>query len=134
MRGKKKLVQSMVLISMTGALALTATFSQPQTMQTEENIQIDQVRTVASNGTAGIISAFSENGQLSGIQMIQALSVETDKYDAGTLDDEGNLVRDITYVYPERRCPKCGKKIDEVEVNPDNLLFTRHQLGLMKKI
>ena len=65
---------------------------------------------------------------------LQALSVETDKYDAGTLDDEGNLVRDITYVYPERRCPKCGKKIDEVEVNPDNLLFTRHQLGLMKKI
>jgi|GEM_PF-1761278 len=65
---------------------------------------------------------------------LQALSVETDKYDAGVLDDEGNLVRDITYVYPERRCPKCGKKIDEVEVNPDNLLFTRHQLGLMKKI
>ena len=65
---------------------------------------------------------------------LQALSVETDKYDAGTLDDDGNLVRDITYVYPERRCPKCGKKIDEVEVNPDNLLFTRHQLGLMKKI
>ena len=65
---------------------------------------------------------------------IQALSVETDKYDAGKLDDDGNLVRDITYVYPERRCPKCGKKIDEVEVNPDNMLFTRHQLGLMKKI
>jgi hypothetical protein len=65
---------------------------------------------------------------------LQALSVETDKYDAGTLDDDGNLVRDITYVYPERHCPKCGKKIDEVEVNPDNLLFTRHQLGLMKKI
>lgn len=65
---------------------------------------------------------------------LQALSVETDKYDAGTLDDEGNLVRDINYVYPERRCPKCGKKIDEVEVNPDTILFTRHQLGLMKKI
>lgn len=65
---------------------------------------------------------------------LQALSVETDKYDAGTLDDDGNLIRDITYVYPERRCPKCGKKIDEVEVNPDNMLFTRHQLGLMKKI
>lgn len=65
---------------------------------------------------------------------LQALSVETDKYDAGKLDDDGNLVRDITYVYPERRCPKCGKKIDEVEVNPDNMLFTRHQLGLMKKI
>ena len=65
---------------------------------------------------------------------LQALSVETDKYDAGKLDDDGNLVRDITYVYPERRCPKCGKKIDEVEVSPDNMLFTRHQLGLMKKI
>ena len=65
---------------------------------------------------------------------LQALSVETDKYDAGKLDDDGNLIRDITYVYPERRCPKCGKKIDEVEVNPDSMLFTRHQLGLMKKI
>lgn len=65
---------------------------------------------------------------------LQALSVETDKYDAGKLNDNGELIRDITYVYPERRCPKCGKKIDEVEVNPDNMLFTRHQLGLMKKI
>jgi hypothetical protein len=65
---------------------------------------------------------------------LQALSVETDKYDAGKLDDDGELIRDITYVYPERRCPKCGKKIDEVEVNPDSILFTRHQLGLMKKI
>ena len=65
---------------------------------------------------------------------LQALSVETDKYDAGKLDDNGDLIRDISYVYPERRCPKCGKKIDEVEVNPDNILFTRHQLGLMKKI
>lgn len=65
---------------------------------------------------------------------LQSLSVETDKYDAGKLDDDGNLVSDITYVYPERRCPKCGKKIDENEVSPDNMLFTRHQLGLMKKI
>ena len=65
---------------------------------------------------------------------LQALSVETDKYDAGKLDDDGNLIREITYVYPERHCPKCGKKIDEVEVNPDSMLFTRHQLGLMKKI
>lgn len=65
---------------------------------------------------------------------LMALSVETDKYDAGKLDDDGNLIRDITYVYPERRCPKCGRKIDEQEINPDNMLFTRHQLGLMKKI
>jgi hypothetical protein len=65
---------------------------------------------------------------------LQALSVETDKYDAGKLDDDGELIRDITYVYPERRCPKCGKKIDEAEVSPDSILFTRHQLGLMKKI
>lgn len=65
---------------------------------------------------------------------LMALSVETDKYDGGKLDDEGNLIRDITYVYPERRCPKCGRKIDEQEINPDNMLFTRHQLGLMKKI
>ena len=65
---------------------------------------------------------------------LMALSVETDKYDGGKLDDDGNLVRSVTYIYPERRCPKCGKKIDEQEINPDNMLFTRHQLGLMKKI
>lgn len=65
---------------------------------------------------------------------LMALSVETDKYDGGKLDDDGNLIRDITYIYPERRCPKCGRKIDEQEINPDNMLFTRHQLGLMKKI
>ena len=65
---------------------------------------------------------------------LQALSVETDKYDAGKLDDDGNLIKDVTYVFPERVCEKCGKKIEEVEVNPDSMLFTRHQLGLMKKI
>lgn len=65
---------------------------------------------------------------------LMALSVETDKYDGGKLDDNGNLIRDISYIYPERRCPKCGRKIDEQEINPDNMLFTRHQLGLMKKI
>lgn len=65
---------------------------------------------------------------------LQALSVETDKYDAGKLDEDGNLVRDVSYVYPECRCTKCNRKIDEEEVNPDNMLFTRHQLGLMKKI
>lgn len=65
---------------------------------------------------------------------LQALSVETDKYDSGELADDGGIVKDISYVYPECRCPKCNRKIDEVEVNPDNVLFTRHQLGLMKKI
>ena len=65
---------------------------------------------------------------------LMALSVETDKYDGGKLDDDGELIKDISYVYPERRCPKCGRKIDEQVINPDNMLFTRHQLGLMKKI
>lgn len=65
---------------------------------------------------------------------LMALSVETDKFDGGKLDDDGELIRDVTYIYPERRCPKCGKKIDEQVINPDNMLFTRHQLGLMKKI
>jgi hypothetical protein len=65
---------------------------------------------------------------------IQALNVETDKYDAGVLDDDGNMIKPITYVYPERKCTKCGAKIDEIEASPDNMLFSRHQLGLMKKI
>ena len=65
---------------------------------------------------------------------LQALSVETDKYDAGKLDDNGKLIKPVTYVYPERKCPKCGKKIDEIEIAPDSMLFTRHQLGLMNKI
>ena len=66
---------------------------------------------------------------------LMALSVETDKYDGGNkIDDNGELIRDVSYVYPERKCPKCGKKIDEQVINPDNMLFTRHQLGLMKKI
>lgn len=65
---------------------------------------------------------------------LMALSTETDKYDGGKLDDDGNLVVDVSYIYPERKCPKCGKKIEEQAVNPDNMLFTRHQLGLMKKI
>jgi len=65
---------------------------------------------------------------------LQALSVETDKYDMTKLDDNNNPIKNITYVFPECRCKKCGKKIDEVEVAPDNMLFTRHQLGLMSKI
>lgn len=65
---------------------------------------------------------------------LMALSVETDKYDGAKLDENGDLVRDINYIYPERVCTKCGKKIEEQIINPDNMLFTRHQLGLMKKI
>lgn len=65
---------------------------------------------------------------------LQALSIETDKFDAGELDDEGNLITDIKYVYPEDTCPKCGKTIAEVEESPDRMLFMRHQLGLMSKM
>lgn len=65
---------------------------------------------------------------------LMTLSTYTDQYDGGKLDDDGNLVTDISYIYPEKTCPKCGKKIEEQVVNPDNMLFTRHQLGLMKKI
>lgn len=65
---------------------------------------------------------------------LMTLSTYTDKYDGGKLNDDGELVTDVTYIYPERICTKCGKKIKEQVVNPDNMLFTRHQLGLMKKI
>lgn len=65
---------------------------------------------------------------------LQALSIETDKFDAGEVDDDGNLITDIKYIYPQDTCPKCGKLLPEVEEAPDRMLFTRHQLGLMNKM
>lgn len=65
---------------------------------------------------------------------LQALQVESDKYDSAKLDDNGNVVKKITYMYPKQSCPKCGKEIPEQEMAPDSMLFMRHQLGLMKKI
>ena len=65
---------------------------------------------------------------------LQALSVETDKYDIGQTLVDGEIERDITYILPEDRCEKCGRKISESETSPDTMLFTRHQLGLMSKI
>lgn len=65
---------------------------------------------------------------------LQALQVETDKYDSANFDDDGNLIRPVVYIYPEKVCPKCGKTIKEVEMAPDSMLFMRHQLGLMKKV
>lgn len=65
---------------------------------------------------------------------LQALSVATDKFDSGELDDKGNLITDIKYIIPEEVCEKCGKVIPEQEDTPDNMLFMRHQLGAMSKI
>ena len=65
---------------------------------------------------------------------LQSLSIATDELDDAETDDSGNLVRNITYIYPEDTCEKCGKTIPEAEESPENMLFTRHQLGLMSKI
>lgn len=65
---------------------------------------------------------------------LQALSMATDEYDGGKMNDNGTLEKDVTYIYPSITCPKCGKTINEQEVAPDNILFTRHQLGLMSRI
>lgn len=40
----------------------------------------------------------------------------------------------ITYRQPEYTCEKCGNKIEEVEMTAQNLLFTRHQLALIKNL
>ena len=33
-----------------------------------------------------------------------------------------------TYVYPEVECPKCKSKIEEQELDPLGMVFTRHRL------
>ena len=40
----------------------------------------------------------------------------------------------ISYRQPEYTCEKCGNKIEEVEMTAQNLLFTRHQLALIKNL
>lgn len=67
---------------------------------------------------------------------ITALILETNNYDEGKDDTEtGKKIPDIEYQYPETMCPKCKKKIEaEIVKFADNLLFTRHQLGLLSKI
>ncbi len=37
----------------------------------------------------------------------------------------------ISYQIPECTCPKCGSKIEAVSATADELLFTRHQLGVI---
>ena len=49
-------------------------------------------------------------------------------------DNDGNVITDTKYIYPEEVCPKCGKVIPEEEQSPDRMLFMRHQLGLMNKM
>ena len=58
MSGNKKLAQSIAVAGMTGVLAFTATFSQPQIVQTNGTIQL------AKNGTAGVIAAFAQYEQM----------------------------------------------------------------------
>lgn len=40
----------------------------------------------------------------------------------------------ISYRQPEYECKKCHTKIDEVEMSAQNMLFTRHQLALIKNL
>ena len=40
----------------------------------------------------------------------------------------------ITYCQPEYTCKKCGHKFDETEMSAQELLFTRHQLALIKTL
>lgn len=62
------------------------------------------------------------------------LSVKTNDFDEGELDEDGNRVVNISYQTPETVCPKCGKKIEAQPDRPDSMVFTRHQLGLLSKI
>ncbi len=40
----------------------------------------------------------------------------------------------VSYILPETVCPKCGTLIKEQEMEPDQLLFTRHQLAAIANI
>ncbi|MGN1394241.1 MAG: hypothetical protein ACI4V7_09500 [Succinivibrionaceae bacterium] len=62
------------------------------------------------------------------------LSVKTNDFDEGELDEDGNKIINISYQTPETVCPKCGKKIEAQPDRPDSMVFTRHQLGLLSKI
>lgn len=69
---------------------------------------------------------------------LQTLTVETDKYDKpdskrNKTDDE-DTTPDIQYIFPECECPKCKSKINETVIDPSNMLFTRHQLGIYQRI
>lgn len=64
----------------------------------------------------------------------QALTIATDDYDGAAINEDGEFVKDISYVFPSDTCPKCNSTIKEQAVTPDNMLFMRHQLGLMSKI
>lgn len=43
-------------------------------------------------------------------------------------------VDQIKYLIPATTCPYCGAKIEETEMSPDTMLFTRHQLGAFASI
>ena len=78
MRGRKKLVLGMAVISTTGMLVFTGTFPQPQIMQTEGTFQVTE------NGEARIMTESDLDKQM-GIILAQAATVE--KKDTSTDDD-----------------------------------------------
>ena len=58
---------------------------------------------------------------------LQCLLVETVKYDTEDTNE-------VSYAYPEYVCSKCGTKMEALPDRAVNMLFNRHQLGLMKSI
>lgn len=53
-------------------------------------------------------------------ELFSAISEEIKKADA------------ISYVYPKTKCNNCGSEIEEISINPEDMIFTRHQLPIIK--
>ncbi len=58
MRGNKRLIQGITVVSIAGVLVFSVNFSKPQIMQTEAAIQINQ------DGTAGLTAALASDEQI----------------------------------------------------------------------
>ncbi len=81
MRGKNKLVLHIAVVSVTGMLALTATFPQPEIIQTEGIFQPIEY------GTAGVMTAMLPDEQLNGV-LKQTLTDEKNSTTTATVSSK----------------------------------------------
>lgn len=61
-------------------------------------------------------------------KVISTLDSDQYKFILTIIDQINKRGDEVTYIYPEMSCPKCGKTVPERRVNAQRMVFLRHQL------
>ena len=61
-------------------------------------------------------------------KVLDTLTSDQYRYILTLIDEINKRGDDVSYIYPEMNCPKCGKTIPESTQTAQNMVFLRHQL------